>query len=587
MGRLKPEIDIRKAQAELNVITSALNKKYQGDIMNMGVSIFPALDLIVGNARYNVLLVFFAVGCVFLIACGNVANLLLARGLARQREIAIRTALGAGRFRIIRQLVTESLLLSSMGCLLGLIFAYCGIRALVGFGGDMLPRVSYVRLDAKVLAFTILVSLVTGLIFGLIPAVQVSLIDLTQAFKEGGNSTGGARGGRLRSLLIVAEVALTLVLLIGAGLLVQSFVRLRQVKTGFDTHNVMTLNFVLPKNRYNETQQVEFYNQLFSRVSDMPGVTAAGGIFPLPFSGFNANLDIEVEGHPVAPDQRPKVEFLTISPNYFRAMNIPVINGRDFTERDDKSGPPVVVISDAMARQFFPGENPIGKHLKLPISSEGKAPPMREIIAVVGDAKYHGLKADTSVVLYVPHSQVSFYPMAMVVRASANPLNLTNDLRSAVRSLDKDIPIYDIKLLEKDISDSVSQDRFVSMLLAMFAFAGLFLTAIGLYGVMAYLVTQRTREIGIRMALGAGRDSVLRLVIWQGMKLALVGVIVGFAASYGLMRYVSSFLFGVQPGDPMTLIAVIAVITIAVLAACIVPAKRATRVDPMIALRSE
>jgi putative ABC transport system permease protein len=586
IARLKTGIMRSTAQAEMDGIAGGLRDRYPEENKDIGVTIASALDPLVGDIRQGLLIIFGAVGFVLLIACGNVANLMLARGLARQREIAIRTALGAGRMRIIRQLLTESLLLSIFGCGLGLLIAFWGIRFLVKLG-DQLTRVEEVRLDARVLLFTITVSLITGLVFGLIPAIQVSRIDLSQAVKEGSGSGSSSRGGLVRNALIVSEVALTLILLTGAGLLIQSFARLRQVNLGFKTSHVLTFHFDLPLDEYDEEKQVIFGQQLKERLESIPGVISASTAFSVPMIGFALDTPIQIEGQ-VAADARPTTaNFMSVGQGYFETLGISLIKGRTFDERDKINSPMTVIISQAMAKRFFPDGDAIGKRIKAEVGGDiQEKSPFREIVGVVGDVRQENQRTAPAPMFYFPATQAPMSTVALV-HTAVDPLTLVSAIREQVNQIDGELPIYAAKALDQSVSETIAQDRFNAALLAIFAGIALFLTGIGLYGVLAYSVTQRTREIGIRMALGAQRSGVLKMVISHGLKLALIGTVIGFAGALGVTSLISSLLFGVGAKDPTTLIGVTVIILITVIAACVVPAWRATRVDPMVALRCE
>jgi putative ABC transport system permease protein len=517
-----------------------------------------------------------------------VANLLLARATTRHKEIAIRSALGASRLRVVRQLLTESVLLSIAGGALGLLFALWGTDLLVAVSGSDIPRAMQIGLDGRVLGFTFLVSLLTGVLFGLAPALQASRSDLTETLKEGGRSSAdGGRRNHVRSVLIVAEVAIALVLLVGSGLLVQSLRRLQQVSPGFDQHNVLTLSVGLPEVKYQTPQLAEFYRSLRERIAALPGVTSASAVFPLPLSGERMGITFETEGRPVPKSEEPATELRTINPDYFRTMSIPLIKGRDFTERDDRTAPGVIIVNEAFVQKFFPNEDPLGKRIKPGISTDETKPLMREIVGVVGNVKHHRLTAEADPEAYVPHAQLPFDTMTLVVKTSVDARSITGAVRNEVRALDKDLPVYNVKTLDEYLAASVAQPRFNTLLLTIFAGMALVLTTVGLYGVMSYSVVQRTHELGIRLALGAQTGDILKLVVGQGMALTIIGVFIGLLGAFAFTRLMRSLLFGVSATDPLTFICVSLLLSVISLIACLVPARKAAKVDPMVALRYE
>jgi len=588
IGRLKPNVTLEQAQTEMNLIARNLETQYPNTNTHQGVKIIPQLELLVGKIRTALLILFGAVGFVLLISCANVANLLLARATTRHKEMAIRAALGASRWRVVRQLLTESVLLGLAGGALGLLLAMWGTDLLIALSPKGLPRLNEIGLDGRVLGFTMFVSLLTGAIFGLAPALHASKLDLTESLKEGGRSGAtGARGNRVRNLLIVSEVALALMLLIGAGLLARSFLRLQRANPGFNAEHVLALKISLPSAKYSEPQEAMFFKQLLARVKTLPGVADAGIVWPLPLGGDQMEISFEVAERPVAEGERPSSEYRSISPDYFHTMSIPLLKGRDFTTRDDMNAPGVVIVNETLARQIFPGEDPIGKRIKPGISVGKDQAVMREIVGVVGDVKHQSLSSEAGAEVYVPHAQVPFSGMALVARTAVDPQSLAATMRNEVSKLDKDIPVYNIRTLDDYLAASVAQPRFNTLLLGIFAGVALFLTMIGLYGVISYSVTQRTHEIGIRVALGAQTSDVLKLVVKQGMALALIGVGVGLLAALALTRVLASLLYGVSATDPVTFGGVSLLLVAVALLACLVPARRAMKVDPMIALRYE
>jgi putative ABC transport system permease protein len=586
LGRLKPGVTAQQAETELKSIAARLEQQYQEDNAGRSVQLVSAHEQMVGELRPTLLVLLGAVAFVLLIACANVANLLLARAAGRGREIAIRTALGAGRLRIIRQLLTESVLLSTLGGSLGLLLAIWGIDLLGSLVPANIPRFGETRLDLPVLAFTLGASLLTGLIFGLAPALSASKLDLNEALKEGGRSASEGRARhRMRSLLIISEVALSLVLLVGAGLLIKSFLHLRSTNPGFNPDRVLTATLSLPSIKYKEDEQiVRFTEQAIARTAQIPGVEAVGTIMPLPFSGNNISISFHVDGQPLpAPGEEPVSGARIISPDYLRAMGIPLIKGRAFTEQDKADAPNVILINETLARKYFPNEDPIGKRLNLGLNDiKG------EIIGVVGDVRSSNLTKEAGPEFYVPYQKVAFGEASLVVRTSSgDPASIAPAMRSAIQELDKDQPLYEVRTMNSLVADSIARQRFSMMLIALFAVLALLLAAVGIFGVMSFLVTQRTHEIGIRMALGAQTFDVLKMIVGQGMTLTLVGIAIGLVAAFALTRVMSGLLYGVSATDPLTFIAVSAVLAAVALLACYIPARRATRVDPMVALRYE
>jgi putative ABC transport system permease protein len=590
IARLKPGVTTEQAQTEMDAIARRLAEQYPDNNQGHGITLISTYEDTVGGVRPALLVLLGAVGFVLLIACANVANLLLVRATRRQREIAVRTALGATRWRVVRQLLTESLLLSLAGGAVGLLLALWGVDALAGMLPEDVPRVREIALDGRVLAFTLGIAILTGLVFGLAPALAASRLDVNEALKAGGRGTGGWRRNRLRSFLVVAEVALSLMLLVGAGLLLKSFVRLREVSPGFKPEQVLTLSVALPEMKYETpAQQARFFQQLLTDTAAAPGVEAAAGVFPLPFSGDNARGKFEIEGQPAASEsESPNALSYIISPDYLRALDIPLLNGRGFNERDAQSAPRVVLINETLARRFFAGADPLGRHLVISSFADLGKPITCEIIGVVGDVKHDGLDAEAEAEYYMPYQQATLSFMTLVIRGTTDkPTALVAGARAAVAQLDKDLPITDIKPMNEWLAASVAPRRFNMLLLGGFALLALCLATVGIYGVMAYSVAQRTHEIGIRLALGAQAADVLRLVIGQGMALALIGIIMGLLGAFALTRVLATLLFGVTATDPSVFAGVTLLLALVALVACLVPAHRATRVDPMIALRHE
>ncbi len=592
IGRLKAGATVQQVQAEADVIAAGLAAQFPDENPDMAIGVRPLHESIVGNLRPTLLLLLGAVAFVLLIACVNVANLLLERAISRQREIQVRLAIGASGARIIRQLLTESVLLAGLGGIAGAMLAYWGTGLLVALSPDSLARVADTELDLRVLGFTALVSVATGLLFGLAPALLVANGNLAEALKEGRRgATAGAGAGRARSLLVVAEVALALVLLVGAGLLVNSFVRLQQVAPGFDPSQTLAFNVAPSASRTSTPQQTaEFYRQLVAQLKALPEVVNASTVFQLPLAGGGASTSLEVAGRTDDPADRPMVVIHMAGPEYFRTMGIPVVKGRDFTERDDLSGPPVLVVNEALARQYFPNEDPIGKRVApgfstVPVRDDESG--LREIVGVVADVKHQALQGPTPPEIYFAQSQMPMAAMTVVVRTAGDPRALQRAVRGVVQALDRDAPVYAVRTVEEILDRSVATPRFNTLLIGLFAAVALVLTMVGLYGVMSCSVSENTQQIGIRMALGAQRSDVLRVVLGQGMRLTIVGVVLGLAAALGLTRVMSSLLFGIGSTDPWTFTSVAVLLVGVAAAACYLPARRAMNVDPMSALRQE
>ena len=583
--RLKPGVTLPQAQAEMEILNQRLAQSYGETNSGWSVRLTNLRESLVGTTRSALLILLGAVALVLLIACANVANLLLARASVRQKEIAVRTALGASRSKIIRQLLTESLLLSTIGGGIGLVLSLWLTRLLIKVSPENTPRFDEIRPDARVFAFTLALAVITGLIFGLAPALQASRINLNERLKEGGRSgTTGAGHNRVRSLMMVSEIALSFMLLVGAGLLIKSFIRLSDVTPGFNTESTLTMRTSLSK--YSEGEpRVQALNQLLERLTALPGARSAGAVLSLPLGGdtFNVGRSLIREGHPATLEESSNAAYLVATTDYFRTLQIPLVSGRVFSEQDTEQTPKVVIVNETMARQLWPDESPVGK--RITIWRDEKF--AREIVGVVGDTK-PSLDAQAGPQMYVPFSQDSGWSgMSLVIRSSGDPTTIATASRNAIRTFDKALPVYNVKTMNDVLATSVGSRRSPMLLLSAFAAVALLLAMIGIYGVTAYNVTQRTQEIGIRMALGAQMTDVVKLILKNGMVVALLGIGVGLAGAFMLTRLLSVLLFGVQATDGPTFVAVSLGLLLTALIACYIPARRATKVDPLVALRYE
>jgi predicted permease len=590
IARLKPGATIAQAQSDLAAIAAALSKQYPESNTHFGVLTKPLREEMIGDVRTALYILFGAVVCVLLIANANVANLLLARASARGKEIALRAAMGASRVRIIRQLLTESLLLAGLGGGFGLLLAQWGTEALVKTVPQNIPRITNIQLDASVLIFTLLVSLVTGVVFGLMPAWQASHVDLNSSLKSGSRTGSAGEGkGRVRNALIMAEVALALVLLISAGLLIQSFARLSHVQPGLRTERLLTARIGLPDIAYPKNENIiAFFDQFMPRLHAIPGVESASAILPLPLSGGNMVTSFDIEERPLPKGQRPGAPVRIITTDYFKTTGIPVRQGRVFDERDRFDSTPVVIVNERFAQKYFPGENVLGKRIQPGFSADDSGEKVREIVGVVGNVKHLSLKNEDSPEMYLPHTQIPFQVMALVIRTKvSDPNTITNSVRKELAAMDPTIPLTSVHVFDYYISRSLARPRFNTLLLSIFAGTALILTAIGIYGVLAYSVAQRTSEIGIRIALGAGKTSIFRLIVGQAMTLVGISVVIGLAGAFAATRMLNSLLFGVGASDPATFIGIVLLVSGVALIAAWVPARRATRVDPIVALRAE
>jgi putative ABC transport system permease protein len=587
IARLKPGVTLAQAQSAVDTIAAGLAREYPDSDAHSGGVVISLLSAVVGPVRPALLMLLATAGCVLLVACVNVANLLVARSIVRQKEISIRAALGAGRRDIILQLLTESALLGIFGGLVGLLIAVWGIDSLAFLLPSNLPRASQISPDARVLAFTICISLGVGCLAGLMPAWRASHPNLVSALNESGRgSSESGHGLRVRGVLVVIEIMLALVLLCGAGLLGQSFLRLREVNPGFDPHGVMSVRIALPDAGYAKpAQAADFYKRLIERVSALPGVTSASSSWWLPLSGSEIAFDVQDEEHPLPESQRPSSQANVVTPEYFKTLHIPLLRGRSFTERDTAAAPLVVVVTESFARKFFPGQDPIGKRIT-PGGTVGPGkPPVREVVGVVGDAKFITLKADPKPLVYMPLQQFGVQGMSLLVRTSNDPAAILPALRASISELDPNVPLYRPRSLDDYLQLSVAQPRFNALLVGLFSTVALLLAAAGIFGVMSYSVTQRTQEIGIRLALGAQRFDVLRLIVGQGMRLVAIGLASGLLATFALTRLLGGLIYGIGATDLATLVGVSIILGLVAFLACWLPARRASGIDPMVALR--
>src|SRR3954447_4198735 len=592
IARLNSNVDRKQAQIRLSAINAQLAKQFHDTNKGWDVSLSPLHERLVREVKPSLLALLGAVGFVLLIACANVANLLLARSAARQKEIAIRAAMGASRTRVLRQMLTESILLSAIGGAAGLVLSIWLTDLLMSMLPEGAARLEQIGIDYRVLTFAFGVSALTGVLSGIVPALQASKLDVTSALKEGGRSGEGHRRTSARSLLLIGEVALSLMLLVGAGLLIKSFLRLQEVRPGFNAHSVLIANLALPGVKYRKDQQcVEFFRQLNERLEVVPGVQAAGGSVNLPLnpSGYAIGRGFIPEGRPLTVDEAKDAMFSTITGDYFRALQIPLLSGRTFEPRDNGDGPKVVIINETTAKRYFGSTTAaIGKRLSIWSAFRGYRSDekfMRDIVGVVGDTKTGSLTGEGGAQIYVPHAQDAHWNfMGLVIRTAGDPAAFATTLRREVQALDKDQPIYNVRTMDDIIANSLGTRRVSMQLFALFGIAALLLAAIGIYGVMAYTVTQRTQEIGIRMALGAQPSDVLGLVVRQGMTLAAIGVVAGLAGAFSLTRVMAGLLFNVRPDDPTTYLAISFLLIIVAFLACYLPARRAAKLDPVIAL---
>jgi putative ABC transport system permease protein len=588
IGRLGAGVTLAEAEAEVSTIAARLEAAYPESNVGYGATVRPLREVVVGDARAPLLVLLGAVGLVLLIACANVANLLLARAAGRAGEFSVRAALGAGKARLVRHLLTESVMLGALGGALGLLLAVLGTRILLALGPEGIPRLDEVGVDGTVLAFTAAAALLTGILFGLAPALQVARTNLASSIREGGRGAPGGRGNRLRSGLVVGQTALAVVLLVGAGLLLGSFARMVQVDPGFHSDGVLTFPLSLPEAAYPEDAQVrDFYSRFLDRLETVPGVRSADAVVPGLAGGQSFSLSFTVDGRePLAPGESQTLQTRVATAGYFSTAGIPIRRGRAFTEWDREDTPGVLVLNEAAVRSHFPDEDPLGQRITLGWTRGGVSV-SGEVVGVVGNVRHFGLASEPVPEVYIPHAQVPNAGMTVVLRTAGDPLAVAGPVRAALRELDPSLAAGTFVPLEDQLSSSVAQPRFYALLLSLFAAVALTLAAVGILGVMSYLVAQRTREIGIRMALGADARAVHRLVIGRGMLLTVAGLALGIPATFALTRVIESQLYGVEPGDPATLAAVAVLLTAVAFLSSYIPSRRATRIDPMVALRGE
>lgn len=582
VAKLKPDVGLAQAQTDLDVVARRLEEQYPKANNGAGAKIMSLREYYSGNVRPALIMLMAAVGLVLLIACANVASLMLARALTRRKEIAIRLALGARRGRLIQLLLTESILLAFIGGALGILLAHLGINLLIAFSPEYIPHLRQISIDGWVLGFALTISLLTGIIFGLFPAIQASNLNLNETLKENPRGSSDLKRQRLRGLLVVGETALALVLLISTGLIIRSLLRVQEIKTGFEPGGVLTLQVFLPSTEYDSgAKQTAFYRRVITGMEAIAGVESVGAINLLPMSGSNASLSFTIEGQSASsPDERPSAAFRAINVDYFRTMRIPLVRGRSFTDGDESKQ--VAIISDSMARQNPFGGDPIGKHITV-----GNETEPREIVGVVGDVRHSGLDSGPEATFYIPYVQSPSRFMFFAVRTGVLPANMISALQAAIHTEDAALPVYNVKTMEQRLEDTLAPRRFNMFLLSIFSLVALILVVGGIYGIVANSVAQRTHEIGIRMALGAQKLDVLFLVLKDALRLTLIGIATGLMAALLLTRFLSNLLYDISVSDPLTFISITVLLIGVALAACLIPALRATRVDPIIALRFE
>lgn len=590
IARLRDGVTIQQANADITSVAQALTREYPNSNSHSGILAVSELQFLVGDVRTPLMILLAAVGLVLLIACVNVANLLLVRGSDRLREIGIRAALGASRLRLMRQLITESILLSISGAALGVFLASWMIAGVLHLYPENLPRADQVGIDVRVLLFSTALAIVTGVLFGLVPSFQIAPISLVANIRAGDRASTSSRGhNRLRSGLVIAETAVGVMLLIGAGLLLRSLHRLARVDLGFDPDHLLTASFDLSETRYKPDQQDRFVHELLARLNSLPGVVGASGAMPLPLSNNSWGISFNLVDHPVPEANQPSAGFYLVTNGFFETMKMPLVRGRFFDERDQRNSEPVMVITESFARKYFPNEDPIGRKIEIgadegPTRAKYK---IREVVGIVGDLRTNELEKEPVPAYYVPLSQLIFGSPTLVLRTQGEPMALASAVGKTLRGMDSEVALYDVKTMNDYLALDLGRARFQTVLLSLFAGIALLLTAVGLYGVMAQSVAQRTREIGIRMAMGATRENIRAMVLWRGTFLSLAGTAIGIVGALVFARLIESLLYEIPPRDPMTYVSVCVVLGIVALLASYIPAVRATRLDPMVALRYE
>ncbi len=588
IGRLKSGVSVAAAQAELSVIQKGLSLRYpDSDTTTIAAKVEPEIDAIVGDIRPALRVLFAAVAALLLIACANIAGLLLARGESRQRELAVRAALGANRSEIIRQLLSESLVLACFGGIAGVSLASLLLKLSIYIVPTNLPRFDHVSINGGVLAFAATVSIVTGLIFGLLPARKLSRVDPADALRDGARGTSAGRERHaLHASLVVAETALGLVLLVAAGLLIRSFTRVVNADPGFNPQHTLTFGIGVSKKRYPEEHRTQLYHELLPKLAALPGVKSATAAFPLPFSGGNISLTFQIQGRPAAPGNEPDARISMVEANFVRAMQIRLLHGRDFTEADNNmTAKPVALVNQAFVQKFFPGEDGLGKGVMTGLDEDKKI--YREIVGVTANVKRSALTEKPEPEIYVPYESAPFAPLAFALRVDGDPASYANSVTAVVTSVDRELPVYHLRAYDEAMDRATAQPRFQTLLLAGFASVALLLAALGLYAVLSYMVAQRTFEIGLRMAIGAQRSDVLRMILQRGLRLALTGLAIGLVASALLTSFLTHMLYGVKPLDPVTFAAVSMVLLAVSAVACFAPAWRASQLEPVKTLRDQ
>ena len=586
IARLRPGISRERAQSDMTNIEANIDRDFRKS-QGFGVRVMDLQEQIVGDVRFAFLVPLVAAGAVLLIACSNVANLLLVRFSGRQKEFALRTALGISRARLIRQMLIESLLLAILGGVVGLILAKIGINTVLAMSANYIPRSNEIGINMGVIAFTLIVTLLTGMVSGLVPAIQTSGMDPNNALKEEPRGMASGKSGRKSdNLLVVAEFSLTLTLVIAASLLIKSFIHLQEVNLGLDPENLLTMRMALPTYKYqNHSQRVQFFKQALQQISSLPGVESAGITTSLPLSGTGANVTVDIAGRPVASvDDKPKADYFLATPGYFNTLRIPLLRGRMFTDQDNDKSPPVAIINNAMAESFWPHQNPVGQQISTALEGDTVK---REIVGIIGDVRHESLDTSPQPGLWVPYAQNSFQLVFLAMRTKAAPLSLASAIRDEIQRVDKEQPVYDVKSMTQVIKDSSARRSFNMLLLTVSAGMALILAVVGIYSVTASSVTRRTHEIGIRLALGAQKGDILKLVLRQGVILILIGTTIGVVSAFSVSHVISSLLYQISATDPFIFLGAILILASIAILAVYIPARRAIKLDPMMALRQE